>query len=174
MNENLPKVLIIDGYNLIGAAPEAFTKMPALENRREHLIRMLQSTPHLRNSKIIIVFDGDSSKGKPKKYQFHNIEVIFSGDQQNADQVIQEIIRQNSSSKSLHIISSDREIQNSARDHHAHLSSSQEFWKQLRKNHSNKAIPKESKTVNKQELSQREVQEWLTIFKKGKPDDDEN
>jgi len=174
MNQNLPKVLIIDGYNMIEAAPGLFKKMPTLESRREHLIKIIQSTPHFRNVKIIVVFDGNSPKGIPKNYQQQNIQIIFSGNQQEADQIIQDMIRLESSGRPLHIISSDREIQNTARDHHAQINSSQEFWKKLRRNPSNKRDSNNSDTENKQELSQREVQEWLNIFRKGKPGDHEN
>ncbi len=174
MTQNLQKVLIIDGYNLIEAAPELFKKMPTLESRREHLIKIIHSTPHLRNVKIVVVFDGNSPKGIPKKYQQHNIQIIFSGDQQEADQIIQDMVRREASGKSLHIISSDREIQNTASDHHAQISSSQEFWKRLRRNQSIKRSSNKSDTANKEELSQREVQEWLNIFRKGKPGDHEN
>lgn len=174
MTQNEPTYLIIDGYNVIEAARELFKKMPALENRRDHLLRMIHSTPQLRNQIIIVVFDGSSPRGTPKKYRHHNIQIIFSGDQQEADQVIQDMIRKEASGKSLHIISSDHEIQNTARDHHTRSSSSQKFWQQLRQNRSGQNNSKNTNNIREQEISKREVQEWLEIFKKGKQGNDEN
>jgi len=174
MTQNKPEYLIIDGYNVIEAAPELFKKMAALENRRDHLLRMIQSTPHLRNKKIIVVFDGSSPTGIPKKYRHHNIHVIFSGAQQEADQVIQDLIRKEAPRKSLLIISSDQEIRNTARDHHARSSSSKAFWQQTRPNRSNQSESKTADYTKEQELSQHEVQEWLQIFKEGQQGNDEN
>jgi predicted RNA-binding protein with PIN domain len=171
MKNNLTQKLIIDGYNLIEAAPQVFQKMLTLENRRSHILKIIQSTPHLRSYEIVVVFDGNASKGKPMEYQQRHIQIRFSGTQQEADQVIQEMIRKEASGKSLHIISSDREIQNIARDHHAQVSSSQQFWKQLRRHPSNRKNSDEPHARNKEALSEREVQEWLEIFRKGKPED---
>jgi predicted RNA-binding protein with PIN domain len=174
MTQNKSEYLIIDGYNVIEAAPELFKKMPALENRRDHLLRMIRSTPYLRNKKIIVVFDGSSPQGTPKKYRHHNIQVIFSGAQQEADQVIQDMIREESPRKSLLIISSDHEIQNTARDHNTQTSSSQAFWQQSRPRRSNQNKSHNTDYSKEKDLSQREVQEWLQIFKEGQQGNDEN
>jgi predicted RNA-binding protein with PIN domain len=107
-------------------------------------------------------------------YRRNNIQIIFSGNQQEADAVIQKMIRQDASQNSIHIVSSDREIQNTARDHHARISSSQEFWRELRGQKSEQTSSNESESVRKEQLSKSEVQEWLDIFKKGKPEDHEN
>jgi len=92
MTQESRQNLVIDGYNLIEAAPEMFAKMPNLESRRDHLLKLLISTPRLRDSSITVVFDGKLPIGKPKKGSFRGIRVIFSGDQQEADQIIQQAI----------------------------------------------------------------------------------
>ena len=174
MVENLSKIIIIDGYNLIEATPEQFKKMPTLENRRNHLLKMIQSTPQLKNITVYVIFDGKSSERNHLKYRQKNISIIFSGKEQDADAVIQKMIRQNASRKSLHIISSDREIQHTARDHHARISSSQEFWKQLRDKRPVQTNLNKSVSGGEKELNKSEVQEWLDIFNKGKPENHED
>ncbi|UCF65671.1 MAG: NYN domain-containing protein [bacterium] len=165
--------LIIDGYNLIEAAPEMFAKMPSLEGRRKHLLKLLVSTPRLRDSDILVVFDGKSPSNTAKKYSFRGIRVKFSGNQQEADQIIQHIIRTEASSKNLTVVSSDREILNTARDHRAQTLTAQEFWKRNRKISVTDKNQNNSAANHQPDLTKREVKEWLKIFKQNRPGEDE-
>jgi len=173
MNREAKHYLVIDGYNLIQAAPELFQKMATLENRREHLLKLLISTPQIKKSRVTVVFDGKSPVGKPAKYNIQGIGVIFSGDQQEADQIIQQIIRTRASSQKLVIISSDHEIVNTARDHHAQSQTAREFWQKIRKKSISPKQRQKSALTTQSELSDREVQEWLNIFQRKQPSDDE-
>jgi predicted RNA-binding protein with PIN domain len=162
------KKIIIDGYNLIKANPDLFSKMSDLESQRTHLLKILQSAPTLLGQDILLVFDGTAVHNFPASEKRGRIQFIFSGRNQEADEVIQNLIRKNAASQKMLVISSDHSIRNTARDHRVAAITSQEFWKTLLGND-----PKISQAINhsssiNRQLSDNEVQEWLRLFQKRK------
>jgi predicted RNA-binding protein with PIN domain len=159
------KKIIIDGYNLIKANPDIFSRMTGLESQRRHLQKILQSAPALHGQEILIVFDGASGYNLPRSEKKNRMQVIFSGKAQEADEVIQNLIRKKAPSNELLIVSSDQAIQNTAKDHQAASITSREFWKSLL------GIPVETSRTSSDDisadrhLSEKEVQDWLKIFK---------
>ena len=166
------KILIIDGYNLIHAAPHRFQKMIELENRRSHLLKILKSSGLLRYDKIIVVFDGQLSDFPNVKESEGKVVVIYSGKHQEADEVIQELIRKEAQNSQVKIVSSDQEIRNSARDHGTKVVSSQQFWQSLSPASQKKSRTSEGLPTPDRQLSDKEVKEWMRIFKSRPEKDD--
>jgi predicted RNA-binding protein with PIN domain len=166
------KILIVDGYNLIHAAPHRFQKMTKLENRRSHLLKIINSSGSLPYDKIIVVFDGQLSNLPNVKESEGKVVEIYSGKHQEADQVIQELIRKESQNSQLKIVSSDHKIRNTARDHLVQVISSQQFWQSLSPTEQKKRGTSEGSSVSDRQLSDKEVKEWLKLFKSRSENDD--
>ncbi len=84
---NLP-VLIIDGYNIIGA----WEDLQEMKNRdlgsaRDQLISIMAGYRDWAWNRIIIVFDGQSYAWK----EIEGIEVVFTGSRETADTMIERL-----------------------------------------------------------------------------------
>jgi predicted RNA-binding protein with PIN domain len=161
----LGKIIIIDGYNLIKANPDIFSRMIDLESQRLHLQKILRSAPALYGQEILIVFDGTSDYNLPQAEKKSRMQVIFSGKAKEADEVIQDLIRKRAPSNELLIVSSDQAIQNTAKDHRVASITSREFWKSLLGTQVETSRTSEDSMSADRQLSEKEVQDWLKIFK---------
>jgi predicted RNA-binding protein with PIN domain len=163
----MTRKIIIDGYNLIYAVNNNFPAGLDLPGQREHLIKVLNSSHQLKNSKLIIVFDGRSGI-KNHTLSSARIRVIFSQGHKKADQIIQELVRKDPIPTQIEVVTSDREIQFTAKGHGAKVRESREFWRKIRMKHTIKPRDKKKETEADRSLSDKEVREWLEIFKKKK------
>ncbi len=159
------KKIIIDGYNLIKANPAIFSKMPTLELQRVHLLKLLSSAPVLQGHEVTVVFDGQSDSQQTQLQKKNWIRIVFSGKDLEADEVVQKMIRQQAAKEKMEIVSSDQKIQRTARDHQVMAVSSQEFWKVLQQDPT-KVVKSPDDQINpEQNLSKKELEEWLKIFR---------
>ncbi|MBO8158020.1 NYN domain-containing protein [Thermosyntropha sp.] len=88
------KILIVDGYNIIYCWPE-LRKMAkvSLEEARDNLISVMADYAGFISEKIVIVFDaGMTPDGATLEKLPPNIEVIFSGKNETADQFIERMV----------------------------------------------------------------------------------
>jgi predicted RNA-binding protein with PIN domain len=166
------KILIIDGYNVIHAEPHRFQKMTHLENRRAHFLKIIKSSPTLQYDKIIIVFDGKEVKLPGVNESEGKVVVRYSGANREADDVIQEYIREKSHHSELEIVSSDHKIRNAAKDHALTVISSQQFWQKVSPKSHKKQRTSEASSPTDRQLSNKEVQEWVKLFKNRSETDD--
>jgi len=158
------KKIIIDGYNLIKSPLISFPDSDSLEAQREHLLRILQSYPALRNRQVTVVFDGGEPFPGPHSYKYGHIQFVFSGPKKQADDVIQRMIRKAPRPAELHIVTSDRRIQFTARDHGAEVTDSPAFWKMLHATPGPTGSEEHTGEKPADRLSDREVKEWLKRF----------
>ncbi|GIN58936.1 NYN domain-containing protein [Lederbergia ruris] len=85
-------ILIVDGYNIIGAWPELIElKMKDLASARDRLIEIMADYQGFTGQKVIIVFDAYEVKGIEKRYQNHKVEVIFTKIEETADERIEKL-----------------------------------------------------------------------------------
>jgi len=98
--------LVIDGYNLIGSMNYTATN---LEDTREELIKRLMAYKRLKGCSITIVFDG---KGSGSFYRTRTnqggIEIIFSRDGEEADQILKEMAK--TERHGMTLVTSDRAV----------------------------------------------------------------
>ena len=168
------KKIIIDGYNLIKSHEVSFPKLISLESQRDHLLKVLNSSPALHSKNVIVVFDGSQLGITSGGFKHQQIRVIFSGKNKLADDVIQEMIRRDLHPEQLSIVTSDRTIQFTAKDHGAETIESPAFWKKIHNQHSAKKNKQSILSEKDKNLSDKEVQEWMQIFKNRNVEDDEN
>ncbi|OQA03114.1 MAG: YacP-like NYN domain protein [Planctomycetes bacterium ADurb.Bin401] len=93
-----------------------------------------------------------------------NLEVVFSGPNREADDVIEKLIQQNTAPRNLSVISSDRRIKQAAEKRKATPVDCVDFWmkvlKQIEKKQKQQAEPQE-KFIG---LTNAETEYWLREF----------
>jgi uncharacterized protein len=111
--------ILIDGYNLMNVANilgRARTER-SLEHSRLALLALLSSSLDSEDRKrTTVVFDASNAPpGLPRRTHYQGITVRFAAAYADADTLIEELIRKNSSPKRLTVVSSDHRIQRAAR-----------------------------------------------------------
>lgn len=87
------ELLIIDGYNMIGAWPELvlLKNQDKLEDARDALLNKLSNFAKYEGIEIIVVFDAQFVPGVTKRYQKYQLEVVFTEEGETADSYIERI-----------------------------------------------------------------------------------
>ena len=85
------QLLIVDGYNMIGAWPELakLKKQNELELARDTLLKQLSEYAAYLRIEVVVVFDAQFVPGITKSYQKYNLEVVFTGSDETADDYIE-------------------------------------------------------------------------------------
>ncbi|KHE71415.1 NYN domain-containing protein [Halobacillus sp. BBL2006] len=85
-------VLIVDGYNMVGAWPELKRlKEKDLGQARDLLIEMLAEYQSYTGDRIIVVFDAYHVRGLEKKHKNYKVDVIFTKENETADERIEKL-----------------------------------------------------------------------------------
>lgn len=102
-------ILLVDGYNIIGAWPELEAlKHDNLEHARDLLIEKMAEYQAYTGFRVIIVFDAHLVKGIETKYKQSRVEVIFTRENETADERIEKLVKQLLSVKSkIYVATSD-------------------------------------------------------------------
>ncbi len=145
----MAKHIIIDGYNLLGVSgrsPHGVAQNG--EAVRERLLQDLATyRQHVKHA-ITVVFDAWRNPGGTQHHEHRaGVTVIFSKQGEQADQVIQRMIR--SQSQDYVVVSSDHEIMNTAHAYGAMVIRSQEFSEKLHKSSVPSHSPRSVKSMDK-------------------------
>lgn len=102
-------ILIVDGYNIIGAWPSLRElKSKDLSSARDLLIEKMAEYQAYTGYRVIIVFDAHLVKGIEKKNHKHKVEVIFTKGNETADEHIEKLAKQlNNVKTQIHVATSD-------------------------------------------------------------------
>ncbi|WP_430610553.1 NYN domain-containing protein [Enterococcus sp. DIV0876] len=86
-------LLIVDGYNMIGAWPELvlLKNQDRLEDAREALLNRLSNYSKYEGLKIIVVFDAQLVPGVTQSYTKYQLDVIFTEEGETADSYIERV-----------------------------------------------------------------------------------
>ncbi|QDP38869.1 NYN domain-containing protein [Radiobacillus deserti] len=88
-------VLVVDGYNIIGAWDYlSELKDDKLEDARDLLIEQLAEYQAYKGDRVIIVFDAHYVRGIQKKVKNYKVEVIFTRENESADECIERLVKQ--------------------------------------------------------------------------------
>lgn len=86
-------VLLVDGYNIIGAWPELQQlKNERLEEARNLLIERMAEYKAYTGWRVIIVFDAYLTRGIESKIMKHDVEVLFTRENETADERIEKLV----------------------------------------------------------------------------------
>ena len=158
--------LIIDGYNLLNAAGiMAHGAGPgSLERARLALLNTLvESLPTEEIARTTVVFDASESPwGVAKRSNHRGINVMFAAKDDDADSVIEELIKADSAPKRLTVVSSDHRIQKAAKRRKA-ISVDADLWfaQLLRERAERSQSTQQSDIKPSGPLSTAEVQHWM-------------
>ncbi|WP_407271465.1 NYN domain-containing protein [Radiobacillus sp. PE A8.2] len=87
-------VLIVDGYNIIGAWEELKRlKDSDLDQARNILIEKMAEYQSYRGCRVIVVFDAYYVRGVETKQKSYKVEVIFTKENETADECIEKLIK---------------------------------------------------------------------------------
>ena len=105
--------IIVDGYNVIFAWEElAEQAKHDLDAARRRLCDILSSFAGFKKCYLVLVFDGWKVKGNPgEKEQFHNIQVVYTKENQTADAYIEALADQIGRNYAVRVATSDALVQ---------------------------------------------------------------
>ena len=128
----MPTHLIIDGYNLLGVMGSTEPRAEAGGGTaRDHLLLVLSSYAHRTRHRLTVVFDGwRQGASLESREQRSGVQVVYSKRGELADQVIQRLAA--AGGPDCAVVSSDREVADSARAQGAFVMGAQEFAAKLR------------------------------------------
>ena len=155
-------MLIIDGYNLLRTLQNLleqsseFTDIQLCRITDEYLFRM--------KKRGRVVFDGVGPRDKAGFNNLRELEVIFSGTNREADDVIEKLILEDTAPRNLIVVSNDRRIKTAANKRKATAADCIEFWteviKQIEKRQKKRPEP-QGKFVG---ITEAETEYWLREF----------
>jgi len=124
---------LIDGYNLLhamGALKEGSVGPQGLERARQRLLGWILGVFQDLASSVTVIFDGTHGEAVLTD---HGIEVIFAGGNEEADDLIERLIKKSSAPGQLSVVSSDRRLRQAAERRQARAISSEDFIDELEK-----------------------------------------
>ncbi|MDO7908368.1 NYN domain-containing protein [Paenibacillus sp. JX-17] len=88
-------VLLVDGYNMIGAWPELSSLADiGLDEARNRLLARLADYQAFSGRKVICVFDAYLVPGLGKSFAESKVEVYFTKEKETADECIERLVRE--------------------------------------------------------------------------------
>lgn len=88
----MEQVLLVDGYNMIGAWPELEQLAEtSLEDARDRLVEMLADYQGFSGKRVIVVFDAHQVPGAGGKYRQSGVEVLYTREKETADECIERL-----------------------------------------------------------------------------------
>jgi uncharacterized protein len=102
-------VLLVDGYNVIGAWQELRQiKEKRLADARDRLIERMAEYKAHTGWRVIIVFDAHLVPGVEKMKRQHDVEVVFTRENETADERIEKLVTElNGRRVQIHVATSD-------------------------------------------------------------------
>ncbi|REE68866.1 hypothetical protein A8990_13561 [Paenibacillus taihuensis] len=102
-------VLLVDGYNMIGAWPElAALRDKDFEDARDRLLEMLADYQGFTGMTVIVVFDAHQVPGIGKTFKQRRLTVVFTKEKETADACIERLASDMAlRSRNIHVATSD-------------------------------------------------------------------
>ena len=151
-------VIIIDGHNLIAQMPTIHLGDANDEAQLlEHLRRYRARTGH----RVVVIFDAGETFQVGSKASSGGITVQYARHSVTADAIIKKRLQRIKNPAQTLVVTSDREIQNVARQARTRVMSSAEFAQSLQ---NLQDTPTRSNNEEEAPLSAEEVDAWLKLF----------
>ncbi len=165
--------IIIDGYNLLnvcGVFPSGGGPS-TLERARYALLNFLVNVvPEEEITRTTVVFDAaNAPPGLERVRSYRGITVRFAAEFSEADDLIEILIRQDSSPKQLTVVSSDHRLQRAARRRKATPVDSEIWYERMLRGQPTQAPLEPGKPPAP--LTAEEVEKWLETFGNFDPSD---
>lgn len=156
---------LIDGYNLLYAVvklpPEAGPHV--LEKARGKLLRLIAHGHGEDAGRVTVVFDAPRlPPGEDAVHYFRGMEIVFAVGYDEADDLIEERIRQDSSPKQLVVVSDDHRLQQAARHRRCRAMKCAAYLDWLEKAQARHST--QGHADKKEKPTAAEVEHWLKEF----------
>ncbi len=164
---------IIDGYNLLRSvgflrsAAKDFGPGALLRARRALIGFLKQHQPEALRVRTTLVFDSKTQLGDlPNRETTFGIEVLFATQYNEADELIERLIKHHSAPKQLTVVSSDQRLKAAATKRGAKSINSEDWFDQLHR-HSQESSTAETPPIDgflDPPISSEETHAWLETF----------
>jgi predicted RNA-binding protein with PIN domain len=160
---------LIDGYNLLYAMGllQRRSGPQVLEKARLRLLGFLHDGHGDDSHRVTVVFDAKQAPAyADAELEYQGIRVLFALAQEQADDLIEEMIRKASVPKKLTVVSDDRRIRTAAQRRHCIAWTCGEYQDHLdRVRRGESQLPVAATDGGKPDnLTQEEMQRWLDEF----------
>jgi hypothetical protein len=155
--------ILIDGYNLLHASGVfGVGGRTFLESSREALLDWLgEVLSDAQRERTTIVFDArQAPPGLPRSAHKHGVQIRFAQGRGEADELLEEIIRNHSAPRSLIVVSSDHRIHRAARRRRATAIDSEQWVAEVAR----RPESDQSEPDRQVELDPDELRTWLDEF----------
>jgi predicted RNA-binding protein with PIN domain len=153
---------IIDGDNLLWALREAFDEREI--GTEIEMCRVLSRYFASTGEPGQVVFDGAGPADRSEFDKITNPEIIFAGFSRDADSVIEERLKANTSPRRVTVVSTDRRLRKAAAMRKAAGIKSEEFWELVRKELGRKKPRKREPEEKREGLTDGETDQWMEAF----------
>jgi len=143
----MEELLIVDGYNMIGAWPQLIKyKAKELGRARDELLSILSEYQAYSGTKVVVVFDAHQVPGMGKKIKQYKIDIYYTEEEETADELIERLTKKlRSRTRRITVATSDYTEQNITFGHGALRMSARELLENI-----NRAKQSIRKTVEQQ------------------------
>jgi predicted RNA-binding protein with PIN domain len=159
--------LLIDGYNLLNAAPvDPVDRGPTpLFRARQGLLNFLgDALDEKIRGQTTIVFDAsEAPPGLPREFVIYDMKIIFAREFPQADVLIEELIEAESAPRSLLVVSGDHRLHRAARRRGAKAIDSDVWYESLRRRRRDRPHKQPEKPALPQ--SDEEAAYWVERFR---------
>ncbi|MBY0524266.1 MAG: NYN domain-containing protein [Gemmataceae bacterium] len=159
---------LIDGYNLLHNIGVMRAKMApaALHHARGRLLSLLQNSLKDDADSVTVVFDATKVPAGATEVQHHRgIEVRFAVHHDEADDLIEQLIKRAAAPKKVVVVSDDHRLQRAARRRHCAVMGCGDFLDWLnRKQGNDRPRPSKAAPDKPESVSREEMQHWLKEF----------
>jgi predicted RNA-binding protein with PIN domain len=159
---------LIDGYNLLYSL--GWVRGPqggphALEKARRHLLGLLSGVYATEADAITVVFDAAKAPaGTPAVENYQGVHVLYAIRPEQADDLIEELIRHDSAPSRLTVVSDDHRIQTAARRRHCLVMSCADYVEELERQRRERGHRDRARPAKPSDLSPEQVETWLREF----------
>ena len=163
--------LLIDGHNLIGSGAIADISLADEDDEAKLVARLRVWRSKVKDS-LTVIFDHGITGGRSIGLSGAGVNVVFARNPQDADELIRRRLR--SASKGLILVSNDAELRRDAAAAEVEVWRSDEFVQRMQATTRKKGASAEATAVQEAgaeshvNLSEREVDQWMRLFDKGK------
>jgi uncharacterized protein len=157
---------LIDGYNLLYALglPPGPLGPRGLEKARGRLLAMLAGALGDGANAVTVTFDARQARsGSRSEEEYHGVRVLFAVHHEEADELIEELIRRDPTPRQLAVVSDDHRVQRAARHRRCQVLGCQDFLDLLEKLDKPQR-PATAETELRGFQSEEEKQRWIKEF----------
>ena len=151
--------LLIDGHNLLRTIQR--DACAALEDAQ--MCQLIGAYLYRKKDIGKIVFDGIGPPDKTALRDIRGLDVFFSG-QHEADDIIEDMVLDNTAPKKLIVVSSDRRVKAAAKKRKATAINSDDFWARLIKVLEKKRSHPPEPLAKREGIGEKETDIWLKEF----------